>query len=61
LTTLVTGATGMLIFHNFSILKLSIAWRPEGIIYSKNQVWIDIIESVNVLLSNKGKTNTSQF
>ena len=23
-------------------------WRPEGIRYSKNQVYIDVIENVNV-------------
>lgn len=37
-----------------TLLTSANAWRPEGIKYQKNQVWIDIIESVNVLLSNKG-------
>lgn len=49
LTTMVTGATGTTLK-----IGLILAWRPEGITYNKNQVWIDIIESVNVLLSNKG-------
>ena len=39
LTTMVTGATN---------------WRPEGIRYNKNQAYIDVIESVNVLFSADG-------
>ncbi|CAD7941967.1 unnamed protein product [Amoebophrya sp. A120] len=30
------------------------SWRGEGIKYRKNEVYIDVIESVNVLLSNSG-------
>ena len=29
-------------------------WRPDGIKHRKNEVYIDVIESVNVLLSRKG-------
>lgn len=29
-------------------------WRPEGIKHRKNEVYIDVVESVNVLLSRKG-------
>ena len=32
----------------------AISWRAEGIRYKRNEVFIDIIESVNVLLSNRG-------
>lgn len=32
----------------------SISWRAEGIKYRYNELFIDIIESVNVLLSNRG-------
>lgn len=32
----------------------AISWRAEGIKYRRNEVFIDIIESVNVLLSNRG-------
>ena len=32
----------------------AISWRKEGIRYKKNEVFIDIIENVNVLLSNRG-------
>jgi len=30
------------------------SWRAEGIRYKRNEVYIDVIESVNVLYSNKG-------
>ena len=32
----------------------AISWRAEGIRYKRNEVFIDIIESVNVLLSSRG-------
>jgi AP-2 complex subunit mu-1 len=32
----------------------AISWRAEGIKYKRNEVFIDIIEQVNVLLSNRG-------
>lgn len=32
----------------------SISWRAEGIKYRFNELFIDIIENVNVLLSNRG-------
>jgi AP-2 complex subunit mu-1 len=32
----------------------AISWRAEGIKYKKNEVFIDIIENVNVLLSSRG-------
>ena len=31
------------------------SWRPEGIKHKKNEVYIDVVENVNVLFSNKGK------
>lgn len=32
----------------------AISWRAEGIRYKRNEVFLDIIESVNVLLSSRG-------
>ena len=32
----------------------SISWRAEGIKYRYNELFIDIIENINVLLSNRG-------
>ena len=29
-------------------------WRREGIKYKKNEVYLDIVETVNMLMSNKG-------
>jgi AP-2 complex subunit mu-1 len=29
-------------------------WRPDGVKYKKNEVYIDVIENVNVLVSKKG-------
>ena len=31
------------------------SWRPEGIKHKRNEVYIDVIENVNLLMSNKGK------
>ena len=30
------------------------SWRPEGIFHKKNEIYIDVIEDVNVLFSAKG-------
>lgn len=32
----------------------AVSWRQEGIFYKKNQVFLDIVENVNLLLSTKG-------
>ena len=31
------------------------SWRPEGIKYKRNEVYIDIIEHINTLFSNQSK------
>ena len=30
----------------------AVSWRSEGIKYKKNEIFIDVIESINVLVSN---------
>lgn len=30
------------------------SWRPEGIFYKKNNIYIDVIETANITFSNKG-------
>jgi AP-2 complex subunit mu-1 len=30
-------------------------WRPEGIVYRKNEIWVDVVEKVSVLVSSAGK------
>eukprot|EP00210_Caulerpa_lentillifera_P005621 g5374.t1 len=34
----------------------ALAWRQEGIVHKKNEVFLDVIEQVNMLVSNKGTT-----
>lgn len=37
----------------------AVSWRSEGIKYKKNEVFLDVIESVNLLVSGKGKVGIS--
>lgn len=32
----------------------AVGWRREGIKYKKNEVFVDIVEQVNMLMSSKG-------
>ena len=32
----------------------AVSWRPEGIKYRKNEVFLDVIESVNLLAGAQG-------
>ncbi|XP_061962896.1 AP-2 complex subunit mu-like isoform X3 [Populus nigra] len=32
----------------------AVGWRREGLVYKKNEVFLDIVESVNLLMSSKG-------
>ncbi|KAH9572495.1 hypothetical protein CY35_02G153900 [Sphagnum magellanicum] len=34
----------------------AVGWRREGLVYKKNEVFLDIVESVNLLMSQKGTT-----
>ena len=36
----------------------AVSWRKEGIRYRKNEVFLDVIESVNLLVSGRLKMNT---
>jgi AP-1 complex subunit mu len=31
-----------------------VGWRPEGIVHKKNEVFLDVIESVNFLINSNG-------
>lgn len=33
----------------------AVGWRKEGIKYKKNEVYLDIIEEVNLIMSSKGQ------
>lgn len=37
-----------------SAVTNAVSWRPEGIKYRKNEVFLDVIESVNLLVSQQG-------
>ena len=37
----------------------AVSWRKEGIRYRKNEVFLDVIESVNLLVSHHLLLNTS--
>ncbi|KAL9252513.1 AP-2 complex subunit mu-like protein [Drosera capensis] len=32
----------------------AVGWRREGLVYKKNEVFLDVVESVNLLISSKG-------
>ena len=33
----------------------AVSWRKEGIRYRKNEVFLDVIESVNLMVSHRGE------
>eukprot|EP00727_Mastigamoeba_balamuthi_P007194 m51a1_g3095 Adaptor protein complex 1 (AP-1), mu subunit A (449) ;mRNA; f:100678-102560 len=39
----------------------AVSWRPEGIKYRKNEVFLDVIESVNLLVSSAGQVLRSEI
>ena len=32
----------------------AVSWRPEGIKYRKNEVFLDVVESINLLVRDEG-------
>lgn len=39
----------------------SVSWRPEGIVYRKNEAFLDIDESINLLVSSTGQILRSEI
>ena len=39
----------------------AIGWRPEGLKYTKNEVFLDVVESVNLLVGSSGQTLRSEI
>lgn len=39
----------------------AVSWRPPGIKHSKNEIFMDVIESVNMLTSSSGKVIKSEI
>ncbi|CCE62582.1 hypothetical protein TPHA_0C04320 [Tetrapisispora phaffii CBS 4417] len=42
-------------------LTNSVSWRPEGITYKKNEAFLDIIESINMLVTQQGQVLRSEI
>ncbi|CAN6595218.1 AP-1 complex subunit mu-1-I [Trichomonascus vanleenenianus] len=43
------------------VLTKAISWRPEGLYYKKNEFYLDVVESLNVLMSHDGKVLQSDI
>ena len=39
----------------------AVTWRPEGIMYKKNEVFLDAIEKLNMLVSKQGNVIKSEI
>lgn len=44
-----------------SAITNAVSWRSEGIVYKKNEAFLDVVESVNMLISPKGKVLRSEI
>ncbi|CEP60402.1 Apm1p LALA0_S01e10000g [Lachancea lanzarotensis] len=44
-----------------SQLTKSVSWRPEGIVYKKNEAFLDVVESINMLISANGQVLRSEI
>lgn len=42
-------------------LTTAVSWRPEGIKHRKNEVFLDVVESVNVLVAANGRVLRSEI
>ncbi|AAS51904.1 ADL017Cp [Eremothecium gossypii ATCC 10895] len=42
-------------------LTNSVSWRPEGIVYKKNEAFLDVVESINMLLTQQGQVLRSEI
>ncbi|KAI3643312.1 hypothetical protein MP228_012867 [Amoeboaphelidium protococcarum] len=44
-----------------SALTSSVSWRPEGIKYRRNEVFLDVVESINMLANSNGNVIKSEI
>jgi AP-1 complex subunit mu len=44
-----------------SAITNAVSWRNEGIIYKKNEAFLDVVESVNMLINPQGKVLRSEI
>lgn len=42
-------------------LTNQISWRPEGIMYKRNEAYLDVIESIDMLINSRGQMLTSEI
>ncbi|CAF4645638.1 unnamed protein product, partial [Rotaria magnacalcarata] len=42
-------------------LTQTVSWRSDGLKYRKNEVFLDVIESVNLLVSSNGNVLRSEI
>lgn len=42
-------------------LTNQISWRPQGIMYKKNEAYLDVIESIDMLINARGQILTSEI
>ena len=42
-------------------LTNTVSWRTEGIKYRKNEVFLDVVESVNLLINTSGRLLRSEI
>ncbi|KAL0357893.1 UNVERIFIED_CONTAM: AP-1 complex subunit mu-2 [Sesamum calycinum] len=42
-------------YPQYTEAKILISWRSEGIRYKKNEVFLDVVESVNILVNSNGQ------
>jgi AP-1 complex subunit mu len=38
-----------------------VSWRPEGIVHKKNEVFLDVVEKVNLLVASTGRVLSSEI
>jgi AP-1 complex subunit mu len=38
-----------------------VCWRADGIKYSKNEIFLDVVEKLNILVSNNGNVLRSEI
>lgn len=44
-----------------SVATSSVGWRPEGIKYPKNEIFLDVVEKLNILISGNGTVLSSEI
>ncbi|AET41623.1 Apm1p Ecym_8350 [Eremothecium cymbalariae DBVPG len=44
-----------------SSLTTAVSWRPEGIKYKKNEAFLDVIESINMMMTQQGQVLRSEI